>query len=132
MRIERGIRGGKESRREMKAYSQDLRERVVKAVDQGMSHTEVSKVFGVSSASIKRYLKLRRESGNLAPKKIPGCPAKKMGPLRLRLQAQLEAHPDASLQEHCQFWQAETGVQVSISSMSRVIQGLKWTRKKKR
>jgi transposase len=116
----------------MKAYSQDLRERVVKAVDQGMSHTEITKVLGVSSSSIKGYVKVRAETGSLAPKKIPGCPAKKMGPLRLRLQAQLEAHPDASLEEHCQFWQAETGVKVSISSMSRVIQGLKWTRKKKK
>ena len=38
----------------MKAYSEDLRERVVRAVDQGMSRSEVVRLFGVSEASIKR------------------------------------------------------------------------------
>jgi transposase len=97
-----------------------------------MSHAEITKVLGVSSASIKRYVKQWKETGSLAPKAIPGCPAKKMGPLRLRLQGQLEAHPDATLQEHCDLWKAETGAVVSVSTMSRVILGLKWTRKKKR
>ena len=67
-----------EIRRAMKAYSQDLRERVVKAVDQGLSQTEIVKLFGVSSATIKRYVKLRRETGSLAPRVIPGRPKRKM------------------------------------------------------
>src|SRR5882762_2941666 len=116
----------------MKAYSEDLRECVLRAVDQGLSRTEVVRLFGVSSASIKRYLRLRRETGNVAPKAIPGCPARKMGPLQTRLQPQLEAHPDATLEEHCRLWEAETGVKVSISTMSRAILRLRWTRKKKR
>jgi transposase len=116
----------------MKAYSQDLRERVLRAVDQGLSRTEVVRMFGVSSASIKRYLKQRKETGNLAPKAIPGRPPHKLKPLLDRLQPQLEAHPDATLEEHCRLWEAETGVKVSISTMSCAIQRLKWTRKKRR
>jgi len=54
-----------------------------------------------------------------------------MGPLQTRLQPQLEAHPDATLEEHCRLWEAETGVKVSISTMSRAILRLRWTRKKK-
>jgi len=115
----------------MKAYSQDLREHVLRAVDQGLSRTEIVRIFGVSSASIKRYLKQRNETGNLAPKAIPGRPPKKLRPLLDRLQPQLEAHPDATLEEHCRLWEAETGVKVSISTMSCAIQRLKWTRKKK-
>jgi transposase len=115
----------------MKAYSQDLRERVLRAVDQGLSRTEVVRMFGVSSASIKRYLKQRKETGNLAPKAIPGRPPHKLKPLLDRLHPQLEAHPDATLEEHCKLWEAETGVKVSISTMSCAIQRLKWTRKKK-
>lgn len=88
----------------MKAYSEDLRERVVKAVDQGMSRTEIGRIFGVSSASIKRYLKQRNETGSLAPKVIPGYPPKKIGALQRGLQTQLEAHPDATLEEHCKLW----------------------------
>ncbi|GHO42279.1 helix-turn-helix domain-containing protein [Ktedonospora formicarum] len=58
----------------MRAYSLDLRERVVRAVDQGYNRAEISKLLGVSSATIKRYLKLRRETGYLHPRPIPGHP----------------------------------------------------------
>jgi len=115
----------------MKAYSEDLRERVVTAVDQGMSRREVVRLFGVSEASIKRYLKLRHETGSLAPKAIPGCPPRKTGMLQERLRPQLEAHPDATLEEHCRLWEAQTGVKVSTSTMRRAIQRLRWTWKKK-
>lgn len=115
----------------MKAYSEDLRERVVTAVDQGMSRREVVRLFGVSEASIKRYLKLRRETGSLAPKAIPGCPPRKTGMLQEGLRPQLEAHPDATLEEHCRLWEAQTGVKVSTSTMRRAILRLRWTWKKK-
>jgi len=115
----------------MKAYSQDLRERVVRAVDQGLSRTEIVKLFGVSSATIKRYLKLQRETGNVAPKAIPGYPPRKIGALERGLRPQLSAHPDATLEEHCRLWEAETGIKVSISTMSDAIRRLRWTRKKK-
>lgn len=65
----------------MKAYSQDLRERVVRAVDQGYKQTDIIKLFGVSRATIKRYLKQRRETGHVKKKPIPGRPAKKGSPL---------------------------------------------------
>lgn len=115
----------------MKAYSEDLRERVVKAVDQGISRAEIVRLFNVSKATIKRYIKQWRETGSLAPKVIPGCTPKKIGALQKGLIPQLEAHPDAILEEHCELWEAETGVKVSISTMSRAIQRLRWTRKKK-
>ena len=66
----------------MKAYSQDLREHIVNAVKQGIPRKEVARVFGISLASIKRYLKQQRETGSLAPKVIPGRPPKKIGPLQ--------------------------------------------------
>src|SRR5215471_17694398 len=115
----------------MKPYSQDLRERVVKAVDEGLSRSEIVKLFGVSEATIKRYLRLRRETGSLAPKRIPGYPPRKLGELQKGFRPQLEAHPDATLEEHCRLWEAQTGTRVSSSTMRRAIGRLKWTRKKK-
>src|SRR5260370_16160239 len=115
----------------MKAYSEDWRGRVVTAVNQEMSRRELVSLFGVSEAAIKRYLKQRRETGSLAPKAIPGCPPRKTGMLQERLRPQLEAHPDATLEEHCRLWEGQTGVKVSTSTMRRAILRLRWTWKKK-
>ena len=115
----------------MRAYSQDLRHRILRAVDQGKPREEIIKMFAVSRATIKRYLKLRRETGEVKPKPIPGRPAKKGTALLAKLKPQLDAHPDATLEEHCRIWKITQGVQVSTATMSRAIQHLEWTRKKK-
>jgi transposase len=115
----------------MRAYSYDLRQRILHAVDQGKSRAEISETFDVSRATIKRYLKLRRETCDVKPKAIPGRPAKKGAALLAGLHSQLDAYPDATLEEHCQIWETTQGVQVSTASMSRAIQRLNWTRKKK-
>ncbi|HEY4386504.1 MAG TPA: IS630 transposase-related protein [Ktedonobacteraceae bacterium] len=115
----------------MRAYSYDLRLRVLHAVDQGKSRAEIIKTFDVSRATIKRYLKLRRETGDVKPKAIPGRPAKKGAALLAGLQPQLDAHPDATLAEHCHIWKSTQSIQVSTATMSRAIQHLNWTRKKK-
>jgi transposase len=115
----------------MQAYSQDLRHRIVRAVDQGMPRAEITKTFAVSPSTIKRYLRLRRETGDVKPKAIPGRPSKKGAALHAGLLLQLETHPDATLVEHCQFWEATHSIQVSSATMSRAIKRLDWTRKKK-
>lgn len=43
------------------AYSLDLRERIVRAVQQGMSQQQAAQQFTVSVASVERYLRLARE-----------------------------------------------------------------------
>jgi transposase len=114
----------------MKAYSQDLRERVLRAIDQGKSRNDVVDLFGVSLSTIKRYLRQRSQTGHFQQKKIPGRPPKKQAKLQEKLLAQLEAHPDATLQEHCDLWEKESGIKVSIMTMSRAIDISGWTRKK--
>jgi transposase len=69
-------------------------------VDQGKPRAEIAKTFAVSRSTIKRYLKLRRETGDVKPKAIPGRPSKKGAALDAGLLPQLEAHPDATLDEH--------------------------------
>jgi transposase len=63
----------------MKAYSVDLRAKVLRAVEQGYARKEIVKLLGVSPATIKRYLKQRRETGSVAPKPRPGRPRKPVG-----------------------------------------------------
>ena len=114
----------------MKAYSEDLRERVVGAVAQGKPRKEIVSLFKVSLATLKRYLKQQRETGSLKPKAIPGRPAKKAAALHIGLVTQLEAYPDATLERHCELWEQAHGVRVSPRTMGRAIKRIEWTRKK--
>src|SRR6266568_2050653 len=114
----------------MKAYSQDLRQRILQTVDEGKTQAQAASLFKVSETTVKRYVRQRREKGHVRPKPIPGRPPRKRAPLEAQLQPQLEKQPDATLQEHCDTWEAKAGIKVSISTMSRAIEHLKWTRKK--
>jgi transposase len=114
----------------MKAYSQDLRERVLRAVDLGRPRAEIVQLFGVSLATIKRYLKQRREEGHVRPKAIPGRPPKKRTQVEADMLPQLQAHDDATLEQHCDLWEQAHGERVSRWTMSRAIKRLGWTRKK--
>ncbi len=115
----------------MKAYSHDLRLRVLRAVDQGTSQAEIAKTFAISTATIKRYLKQRRETGHVLPKAIPGRPAAIGAALQAGLLEQLEKYPDAKREEHCRLWEEKTGIKVSSASISRARAALGWTRKKR-
>ena len=115
----------------MKAYSQDLRQRLLQTVDEGKTQAQAAHLLKVSETTVKRYVRQRREKGHVRPNPIPGRPPTKRAPLEAQLQAQLEKQPDATLQEHCDMWEAKAGIKVSISTMSRAIEHLKWTRKKK-
>jgi len=108
----------------MKAYSKDLRLKVLDAVDRGMPRKEVAQIFGISLPSIKRWLKRRRESGDVEPSPIPGPPARKGLMLEGWLPGQLESEPDLALQEHCQAFEEACGVKVSTATMSRRISDL--------
>ena len=43
----------------MKAYSQDLRERALRAVDDDYPRAEIVQMFGISLSTLKRYVKQR-------------------------------------------------------------------------
>jgi len=108
----------------MKPYSKDLRMKVLAAVDRGMPREEVAEVFGVSVASIKRWLKRRRETGEVEPKPNPGPPAKKGSSLEQALPSQLRTNPDFTLEEHRELFEETYGISVSTSSVSRAFERL--------
>lgn len=115
----------------MRAYSTDLRERIVQAVADGQPQTVVARTFGVGVATVRRYLTQQRTTGSLLPKRHPG-PALRIGPTyQLALQTQVEAAPDATLAEHCRAWEQTHGVQVSPPTMCRALRRLGWPLKKR-
>jgi transposase len=117
----------------MRAYSMDLRGRVLAAVDRGTPRKEIVRTLGVSEPTIRRYLRLRRETGSAAPKPYPKRPFSigQSVEHRRALWKQLEEHDDATLERHCQLWERKEEVKVSISTMSRAIRKLGWTLKKR-
>ena len=113
----------------MRAYSLELRQRIVRAVWAGHPKAEVAEVFGVDRRTINRYLRLEA-TGELSPKPIPGRPRAIPADQQAALEVQLRLHPADTLAEHCRRWEAVHGVSVSVATMSRMIAQLGWTRKK--
>ena len=105
----------------MKQYSVDLRERLLGAIDAGLSQAEASRLFGVGTSTITRWRQQRRDTGSLAPKVRAGRrPA--IGPDQTgALRAQVAQHPDATLAEHCVRWEQTHAVRLSVAGMSRAI-----------
>ncbi len=115
----------------MKAYSADLRQRIVQAVADGSSQPVVADRFKVSLTSVKRYVTQWRVCGSLAPQPRPGRPRAIPPAADAVLVAQFAADPDATFATYCERWEAVTGVRVSQSTMCRAQQRVGWTRKKR-
>jgi transposase len=114
----------------MNGYSEDLRRRIVSAVERGMSKTQAARTFGVSLSSVKRYVNKAGRGESLAPKKSPGS-APKLGEKHNKLlEDDLEERPFASLQGRCDYIETVTGLSVSRSTMCRAIARIGSTRKK--
>ena len=118
----------------MNAYLLDLRLKVLDAVDRGIPRKEVVRTFGVSMPTIERYLRRRRQSGDLVPKPSPGrTPSILATPWERRaLWEQLEENDEATLKRHCELWEERGGARVSVPTMSRAVRKLGWTFKKSR
>jgi transposase len=90
----------------------------------GAPREEVAKTFSVSVPTIKRWLKRRRETGDVEPKPIPGRPSRKGAKLQSWLPKHLEANDDLTLEEHREAFEEEFGQTVSTSTIGRAIVGL--------
>ncbi len=114
----------------MKPYSVDLRERLLSAIDAGLSQAEASRLFGVGTSTITRWHQQQRATGSVAPKARSGRPPT-IGPDQAdALRAQVAQQPDATLAVHCTHWARERGIGVSVATMSRAIRRLGITVKK--
>jgi transposase len=105
----------------MKAYSEDLRKKILEAVDRGMPKSEAARTFGVSRSSVKRYAAARREGKPLTPKKHPGSKPKLDERARKILQADVERRPAVTLKQRSRFLKEMVGVSVSESTLSRLL-----------
>lgn len=97
----------------MKAYSQDLRLRIIQAVDAGQTKAAVARRFAVSLSTVKRYVARRAATGHVRPRTSPGRPPRIPRSAYTAVRAQVERRPDATNAEHAAAWEETHGVRVS-------------------
>src|ERR671920_1095213 len=114
----------------MKAYSEDLRRKIVDALKRGMSKSEAAGLFGVSLSSVKRFARMDRDGVSLAPKKPPGRPPKGTDATRRLLVADLAERPAASAPDRRRYLERMTGESMSASTVRRLVKRLGHSRKK--
>ena len=104
-----------------KALSMDLRERVIAAVDEGMSRRQAAERFGVSAASAIRWCQLRRDSGGVRPAPQGGDRrSKRIEAEAPRILSLVRETPDITLEE-IKADLAEQGLVFSISAIWRFL-----------
>ena len=101
----------------MRAYSEDLRQRIVGAVERGKTTAEVAQAFEVSVASVVRFVNQQREQGHLRSQLPPGRPRSLSAKHEAVLTEQIEKHRDASLKEHAEMLGKATGRRISLMTV---------------
>ena len=114
----------------MKAYSKDLRRKIVDAIERGMPKAEAARTFGVGISTVKRYATKAQKGEPLEPGNAPGKRPKMDERLRKLLEEDLNERPFVTLGERCDYVEAISGVSMSRSTMCRAIARIGSTRKK--
>ncbi len=123
----RGV--ARESMVGMKAYSEDLRRRIVAAVEGGMPRTEAARLFDVGLSSVKRYLRLSTQRGSLAPRKGGGRPPKVNAAIARLLEEDVGRRPYAAVRERAVFLRSVCGAELSVSTVRRLLCKLGFSQK---
>jgi transposase len=118
--------------RQGQAYSEDLRTRVLAAVDRGGRVYEIAPLFGVSVSYIYKALARRRATGLASALPSRGRPGRKLAEHVEALAAYVAGHPDATLGELADWSARERGVRVCVATMWATLQALGLTLKKSR
>lgn len=113
----------------MKAYSEDLRTRIVAAIEGGMSKSEAARVFDVSLSSVKRYARLAARNEPLAPRKGDDRPQKANAAVAKMLEEDVNSRPYAAVWERAAFLRSVSGVKLSVSTVGRLLHRLGFSQK---
>lgn len=116
----------------MAAYSLDLRERIMGAVERQVgSKRKIAELFGVHESFIYKLLRQKRDRGDIAPLPHGGGAHAKLSADQLRqLPEVVAATPDATLDELREQLKKKTRLEVSLSTICRGLQALGLSRKK--
>jgi len=113
----------------MRAYSEDLRKKIVAAIERGMSKAQAARLFDVSLSSVKRYSRTARGGGSLEPRKSTGRPPKADEKARVLLEADVKERPAATIVQRRRFLEHVTGTPLSDSTVRRLMKRMGFSQK---
>lgn len=102
-------------------YSEDLRLRVVHAVESGKTTREVGELFEVSPGFVSKVHQLWRHSGGVQNKPIGGYRRALLEPYADVLIEQLSKHPSMTLKELQHWLETEHALTISIAALDKFL-----------
>src|SRR3954454_14908851 len=106
----------------MKAYSEDLRQKVVEAVERrGTSKSEAARLFSISLSSVKRYTRLASRGEPLTPRKGGGRPPIADDVTRKLLEEDISTRPAATVRERRHFLESFADKSLSEVPLRRLL-----------
>ena len=117
----------------MKPYSQDLREKIIRALESDdETQEEIANRFSVSPSFVVKLWRRWRTTGSCAPMPHAGGRNRSLLPSQATIRRELKRQPDLTLAELCQKVVADGGTSVSAKTMCLELQRLRLPRKKSR
>ena len=113
----------------MKPYSEDLRERIVKALEAGASKSGAARLFGVSLSSVKRYARIVGRGDPLKPTKGGRPPPKTDQTTRKLLEEDVKDRPAATVADRWRFLHSTAGNTLSDSTVLRLLTKMGFSQK---
>src|SRR3712207_3701369 len=96
----------------MRAYSEDLRKKIVATIERGMSKAQAARLFDVSLSSVKRYSRITSQGGSLKPRKSPGRTRKVDQTAHALLKEDVKERPAATIGQRRRFLEHITGTEI--------------------
>ena len=115
----------------MKAYSSDLRQRIVACVQAGANYKQAAQQFGVSAPTVARYVERLARTGSLTPSFAPGATPRITPAVWQAWQKRIDQTPNATVAEHQQWLKDEHGVVLCHSAVHNNLVRRGYTHKKR-
>ena len=115
----------------MRAYPLEFRQKIIDTYyDTPISQRALAQKFNVALSFVSKLLKQNRETGNLDPKSSPGRPRKLSTEHESALLQMVEEHNDWTLKEYQAELKEQMGIEISTTTICRILQNLGYPRKK--
>jgi transposase len=116
----------------MRAYSEDLRKKIVAAIERDVPKAQAARLFDVSLSSAKRYTRTALRGDPLMPRKSPGRPRKVDGKATVLLEKDVQEHPTATISQRRRSLEHITGTHLSDVTVRRLMKRLGFSQKTER